>query len=209
MRPGRIAVAAFLFAASPLQAHAATDADSASVAVAYAEAIVDGCMPVARGNADLGGSTAAEDERQLTEQGFEYGIDSELFNRFGPRDTALISRSVMGHRVADEHEDGAVFVAAIGGAMPGCKVLLLTSEDHVSSDDVAVALIGLEPAWRQLPFANPRPGSSVSMRRFILRDADDKPFLINLIANPASDSEVRMLATLSPIPANVRIPEGY
>lgn len=209
MRPGGFALAAFLLAASPLQAHAATDADSASVAVAYADAIIDGCLPVAHGNADFGGSTPAEDERQLTEQGFEYGIDGELFDRFGPRDTALISRSVMGHRVADDRQDGAAFVLAIGGAMPGCKVILLTSEDHVSSDDVAVALNELEPAWRQLPFANTRPGSSVSMRRFIMRDADDKPFLINLIANPAPDSEVRMLATLSPIPANVRIPDGY
>ncbi|MHA6317014.1 hypothetical protein ACXYN8_05050 [Altererythrobacter sp. CAU 1778] len=176
-----------------------------SVASQFAEAIVDGCLPMARGEADFATSSLTQDQELIEAQDFQYGIGSEVHDRFGLQGSGILNRAVMGNRVAEE----SVFVLAIGGALPGCKVILLSPEERDFADETSAALSALHPVWRELPFAQTRPGSDVKMRRFIMRHDDNKPYLINLIATPIPDSQVRLLATLSPIPAQVQIPEGY
>lgn len=196
---------AVILATSPLQAQEVAKTGTESVAARYAAAVVDGCLPMAQGDMNFTASSVTEDEQHIRAQGFEYGISGDIYDRFGLQGSSVLNRAIMGHRQADE----AVFVLAIGGALPGCKVILLTPEEGSLEDDVSAAFGTLEPEWRELPFAQSRPGSKVTMRRFIMRDDDHAPFLINLITTPIPDSQVRLLATLSPIPSHVQIPEGF
>ena len=203
MRYG-LALAATLLA-SPLQAQEASEAVESAVASRYAEAVVDGCLPMARGDVDFSNTSPTEDSEIIAAQGFDYGIDGDVLARFGVQGSGVLNNAIMGKRAAGED----MFVLAIGGALPGCKVILLRPESANLEDEVATAFSTLQPEWRELPFARTRPGTNVTMRRFIMRDEDNTPFLINLITTPIPDSQIRLVATLSPIPANVQIPEGY
>lgn len=189
---------------SLLYAQEASETDQRSVATQYAEAVVDGCLPLARGEISFSGSVV-EDQLVIDELNFENGINEGIHNRFSLQDSGVLNRSIMGHRLAGD----GVIVLAVGGQLPGCKVILLMPEEGFLADEVSTALSVLEPQWRELPFGRNRPGTSITKRSFIMRDWEGTPFLINLISPQVPNSQLRLLATLSPVPASVQIPEGY
>lgn len=137
--------------------------------------------------------------------GLGYGIGGEIYDRFGAA-SGILNRAVMGNIAVD----GDLVVLAIGGAMPGCKTILLSTSSDDLQEDVAILLGALQPSWRELPFDRSRPGTSVTMRRFIYRDGSGAAFLLNLILAPAMpNSQMKLVATVNAIPANVVIPEGF
>ncbi|WP_299193426.1 hypothetical protein [uncultured Erythrobacter sp.] len=199
-----LALAAVLLAGS-VQAQDAVEPIEKSVATQFAEAIADFCLPVANGTVNISASDVSGDQEIIESQGFSYGIDGSIYERFGIQGSGILNRSVMGHRVIGED----VIVLAVGGQLPGCKTILLRSAVDNLEDEVAIALTELEPQWRELPFADSRQGSRVTMRRFLMRDSEGKPFLINLITTPIPNSDFRLLATVNAVPSNIPIPQGF
>ena len=200
---------AFAFAAvlltGSVHAQEAVEPTGTSVAAQFAKAIADFCLPVANGTVNLSASDVTGDQEAIESRGFSYGVDGSIYERFGVQGSGILNRSIMGHRDLDDD----VIVIAVGGQLPGCKTILLRSSEDNLEDEVSVALSELEPQWRELPFANSRQGSSVTMRRFLMRDGEGKPYLINLITTPIPNSDFRLLATVNAVPSNVQIPQGF
>ncbi|MGB7418193.1 MAG: hypothetical protein WA918_03340, partial [Erythrobacter sp.] len=178
-----LALVTAIFASSPLMGQDADELPESSTAIEYANAVVEGCLPLAKGEAAFADTTPEQNAEMISARNFEYGIDGEIYARFGLRGTGVLNNAIMGNRAFGDD----MAVLSIGGSLPGCKVILLSPKDDAIEDEVVAAFGSLDPYWRELPFPTARPGSTVSMRRLIMRDESDMPFFINLIATPIPD----------------------
>lgn len=194
-----------LLAASLFQAEAEAQVSVRSSAAAFVEVATTACLSVANGSTNFANSTPEQDEASIGSFGLEYGIDGEILDRFGTVGSGILNRAIMGNIPVQ----GDAVVLAIGGAMPGCKVILLSTTAESPQDAVASLLAAAQPSWRELPFNRSRAGTAVTMRRFIYRDLSGRPFLLNLIIAPVPDSQIKLVATVNAIPDNVAIPEGF
>lgn len=181
------------------------DAESEQTSIeAFATLTNSSCLSLATGRATIGSSV--EDDLSTVESfGFVYGINGPLYERFGQQGQGVLNRAIMGHQSVGSDD----IVLAVGGALPGCKVIFLSDDTEGLADPVADAFTQAEESWKELPFAETRPGSTVQKRSFLHRDASGEPFLLNLIYPFVPDSDIRIVATVSRVPPTVRIPEGF
>jgi hypothetical protein len=135
--------------------------------------------------------------------GLTFGIDQAAMAGLGPAGQAMISRATMGSKANGD----ARIILAVGGAIPGCRVILVANPDPALTEAVAGALLA-QPGWRAMPrLTQSRDG--VERRIFLRRDATGKPYLLNLmtVTNPAS--KLRLFTSIAAIPPGVALPEGF
>ncbi len=196
-------VAALL--AAPLGAEDVLESVGSETTDAFVATTNAACLSLADGSSSLSSVSAEEDRKVIESFGLAYGVNREIYDRFGVQGSGILNRAVMGNRKAGED----AIVLAVGGALPGCKVILLSEDQEGLADRVDASLSAADPPWRELPFADSKPGSSVKKKSYFLRSEAGDSFILNLIMPTVPDSDIRLLATINRIPPHVEIPEGY
>ncbi|MEM7664773.1 MAG: hypothetical protein AAF250_02875 [Pseudomonadota bacterium] len=199
-----VSLVAALFAA-PLGADDVVESVGSETTDAFVATANAACLSLAVGSSSLSSVSAEEDQKVIESFGLTYGVNREIYDRFGVQGSGILNRAVMGNRKAGAD----AIVLAVGGALPGCKVVLLSEDQEGLPDRIDASLATADPAWRELPFADSRPGSSVTKKSYFLRGEAGDPFILNLIMPTVPDSDIRLLATINRIPPDVEIPEGY
>jgi hypothetical protein len=161
------------------------------------------CFKVASNELSFG-TNIDDDQKAITVAGFQYGIQQQIYERFGRQYEAILNRSTMAHKVSG---DDAV-VLADGGAAPGCKSMLLSKSDGQFFNDFAKIITNEKFAWKEAPSTDPQR-AGVTKKMFLKRGSDDRAYLINLMSLRFEGSDLRLLTTVNPVPANVTLPKGF
>jgi hypothetical protein len=172
-----------------------------SSAAELVDATVDICLPVAKEELKLGASVE-QDEKALKLRKMSFGLGSATMGKLGRSGIGLISRSLIGERVVGDD----VIVLAVGGAMPGCRSILVSkvSDGH----DAKVAELLLMSGWKEAPATN-ASGAAIIRRMFVRRDGKGQPYLINMMTGTLPASDIRVITTVNPIPPGVQLPQGF
>lgn len=141
--------------------------------------------------------------KALEAKGLSFGINADMMKDLGKPGLTLVSQSTMGSKSLDK---GNV-ILAVGGRLPGCRVILLADPEVSSTEAVSAQLSRF--GWRAMPDMTGARGA-IEKRTFFRRDAKGDPYLMNLmtITAPAPDSKLRMYTTTIRIPEGVQLPEG-
>ena len=191
------AVSAILLAAmGPLPATA-----QASPAAELVDVTMGVCYGLATGEVKLGGSLD-DDTKALKSKNVAFGLRQATMDRLGRQSLGLVSRSLIGERISGE----ASVILAVGGAMPGCRSILLSKT--VDGQDISVAKLFVDAGWKEAPATN-APGAALNRRIFVRRDAKGQPYLVNMFTSSSPQSDVRIITTVNAIPPGVQLPEGF
>jgi opacity protein-like surface antigen len=132
-------------------AAAAVTAAPPAVAASAAEDVADisnrACLAIASGQLSLPHPALPEFEKTAAGLGLKAGIDRKSLDMFGPA-TSMISRAAMAHRLNGD----SYVVLSTGGALQGCRVILLSEPSTGAMDAVAAALVRpVTGGWRAFP----------------------------------------------------------
>ena len=193
-----LAAAALVFAAAP--------APAVTPVQAVADVSTRVCYELASDALALPADNAAQ-EKALAARGLSTGVDQVGYNGLGQVGTAMLSQAIMGSRVVGD----ARVVVAIGGRMQGCRTLLVA--EPVAPTLAAEAEGALAAAgWRKVPGMG-GPTGPLDRRVFLRRDAQKRPYLLNLMLvqqpAPAAAGKLRLFTSVAAVPPTVQLPEGY
>jgi hypothetical protein len=174
-----------------------------SAVVNLANLTNDVCFKVASNELSFG-TNIDDDQKSISAAGFQYGIQQQIYERFGRQYEAILNRATMAHQVSGDD----VVVLADGGAAPGCKSMLLSKSDGQFFDDFAMIITNEKFAWKEAPSTDPQR-AGVTKRMFLKRGPDRRAYLMNLMSLRFEGSDLRLLTTVNAIPANVTLPEGF
>jgi hypothetical protein len=194
----------FLICAAAALAARGAPAAAASPAEDVAEISNRACLAIASGQLNVPHPASTEFEKTASGLGLKAGIDRKSLDMFGPA-TSMISRAAMAHRVNGD----SYVVLSTGGALPGCRVILLSEPSAEAMDAVAAALV--HPAtggWRAFPEMTGTRGP-VTRRVFLRRDSAGRPYLLNLIGLNEPIGKVQLYTTVVAVPAGVALPKGF
>ena len=163
----------------------------------------DICFKVASSQLTLGGNIA-DDQKAISAVSFQYGIQQQVYDRFGRQYEAILNRSTMAHKLSG---DDAV-VLANGGAAPGCKSMLLSKSERPQFEDFATIITSEKFGWREAPSQGPQ-SAGVIKKMFLKRGPDNRAYLMNLTSLGFEGSDLRLLTTINAIPAYVTLPKGF
>lgn len=192
----RALAAALAVGTGPLAAQAAEPSSGAILA----ETTLRGCYRIVSGETTLG-TDLEQDNRVLEAAGLISGLQSETVDRIGRQGLAIIARSTIGQR----SNGSDVIVVAVGGAIPGCRTILLSKDAESHGETAAAALTSA--GWRHITPAKPSDGN-VERWIFLKRDAAGTPYLINMFVNGVPSGDIRLITTVNLVPAGVILPKG-
>lgn len=198
----------FGFAAFALAALSVARADAAPSGLTVAEDIVDVsarvCFPVATGALSFTPIDVSAEMRTIAALGLSYGIPSPVIDSLGQAGQTLVSRATIASRPNGDYH----VLLAIGGALPGCRVMLAGAIDPSIPDAVAQALVAPDGGWTALP--GNRVSGFATRRSFVRRGPNGRAYLLDLIAidNPAGT--LRIVAMIGDVPPDgVPLPPGF
>jgi hypothetical protein len=193
-----------LICAAAAVATVAAPAMAASAAEDVADISNRACLAIATGELSLPHPAKPEFDKAAAAIGLKAGIDRKSLDMFGPA-TSMISRAAMAHRVNGE----SYVVLSTGGALPGCRVILLSEPSAGAMDAVAAALVRpVTGGWRAFPEMTGTRGP-VTKRVFLRRDRSGRPYLLNLIGLNQPIGKVQLYTTVVAVPADVALPKGF
>ena len=167
----------------------------------FAEVADAVCNRQIAGEVSFGGGIDA-DTQLLNEAGLMFGVAPGVVERMGLDGVGLISQSILGgQQIGDDY-----IIVAVGGRLPGCRTILLRKEPTETGESAAAKLAA--SGWTEVPATN-TPGASILRRIFVRRDTSGQPFMLNLYAGTMPESDVYLVSTVSLIPANATLPEGF
>ncbi|HEU0135392.1 MAG TPA: hypothetical protein VFR28_11265 [Allosphingosinicella sp.] len=189
-------------------AFAAAAVGAPAMAASAAEDVADisnrACLAIATGRLSVPNPASAEFEKAAAGLGLKAGIDRKSLDMFGPA-TSMISRAAMAHRTNGD----SYIVFTTGGALPGCRVILLSEPSAGAMNSVAEALVRpVTGGWRAFPEMTGTRGP-VTKRVFLRRDESGRPYLLNLIGLNEPIGKVQLYTTVVAVPAGVALPKGF
>lgn len=196
-------IALFLVSGSASAEPEANNAVAATV-TSFVDTANSACFSLENGGL-LPNSSVEDDQAAILKLGMKYGVTGNILDRLGRESEGILNRSIMGRQTIGTD----TVVLSIGGQFPGCKVILLRTSDEDISEEVVAEIETSEPGWKEVPLARSRSGSSLQKRSFLARSPNGQAHLLNLITPPSLESEIRFLITISRVPPNVKIPEGF
>lgn len=135
--------------------------------------------------------------------GLVSGLPNAAMQALG-RDVSLVAQAVL---ASGKASDGSFIVALGGSAGQTCRIIVYgTSYDSILARTVDQAMQRPTFGWRSLPVAA-QPAIALKLS-LIKRNSKRQPFLANLLS-PNETGPIAMVATVTAIPPQVAIPEGY
>jgi hypothetical protein len=195
---------AFLICVAAAAVGLGAPAAAASPADDVAEISNSACLRIATGELIVPHPATSEFEALAGRLGLKAGIDRKALDMLGPA-TSLVSRAAMAHRANGD----SYIVLSTGGAMPGCRVILLSEPSAGAVDAVAAALVRpVGGGWTAFPAMTGTRGP-VTKRVFLRRDRAGKPYLLNLVGLNEPVGKIQLYTNVVAVPANVTLPEGF
>lgn len=179
-------------------------AQARTVAEDVADVSTRVCYAMAAGKLPQPANIEAE-ERLFLGLDLQQGLPNGALERMGEAGRMMISRATLASRTNGKHH----VVLAAGGAVPGCRVLLVgegSLADAALVEATAAAIGSRAFGWLALPaFTETRSG--LERRLFIRFDESKQPYILNLMVLKIAQEGLQLFTSVAKAPQSA-VPPG-
>jgi hypothetical protein len=162
------------------------------------------CYKVVSGALRWNPASLAEEEALLKSLDLRSGLPPGTIDNFGRNLAATFNQSILASR-----PNGASHVLlAIGGRMPGCRVVVSGRPGAVAAADVIAALKRPPYGWTPAP-ALGRSGGPIVRHSFVRRAENGATLLLDLLVVTEASGTFRLMAMVLPPPPGATLPPGF
>jgi len=170
----------------PLAAESEFEAVAADVAF-----VTDVCYRLTTGELRWAAGGIDEEIALVETAGLTYGVPGGVLDTLGPVGRASVNRAMM----ASRSRDGFHVILAVGGSIPGCRVMLAGDNRAGMAESVAASLE--RQGWLDVD-AVATAGATLE-QRFLVRNAHGRWYRLNLAWGGNPSTQLRMLLSPSPV----------
>lgn len=161
------------------------------------------CYPVMAGQLRWDPSKLEEERAALGRLGLTPGIPSGVIDSFVPTVAAVFNQAILASRRNGESH----VLLALGGRMPGCRVIAAGAPGAVTESQMVEALRSPARGWIRAP-ALDRLAGTMQRRSFVRRTEDGRTLLLDLLVLTEPIGTFRLMAMVVPAPPGMKLPDG-
>jgi hypothetical protein len=186
---------ALLLGVAPATAPAAR-----TVEADFAEMTSRICYPIVTGERPFTHTDLASEMAAIAALDLTYGIPPGVIDTLPHTAQTAVSRATLASRTNGNYQS----LFALGGAVPGCKVLLTGPADAALTERIAAPFGSREGGWTRRPGLDRRSGA-VERRSFVRRDSKGGDYLLDLLIVHSPEAGLRLLAMVAPLPPSLPV----
>lgn len=177
---------------------------AATLAEDVADVATRTCYPVMAGRLRWDPSNLDEERAALGRLGLTPGIPSGVIDSFVPTVAATFNQAIL----ASRRNGQAHVLLALGGRMPGCRVVAAGAPGAVTESQMVDALLSPGHGWTRAP-ALDRLSGPMQRRSFVRRTENGGVLLLDLLVLTEPLGTFRLMAMVMPATPGMKLPEGF
>lgn len=162
------------------------------------------CYPVMAGRLRWDPSKLEEERVALSRLGLTPGIPGGVIDSFVPTVAAAFNQAILASRQNGE----AHVLLALGGRMPGCRVIAAGAPGAVTEAQMVDLLRSPAHGWTRAP-ALDRLAGPIQRRSFVRRTDDGMTLVLDLLVLTEPLGTFRLMAMVAPAQPGMKLPDGF